>query len=155
MSATITLTMTNGPLSGKRFVFPKPTLCTIGRSADCEVRIPDVPGFEDISRHHCLLDIEPPSVCVSDTGSLNGTFVNGLNIGKRAARRAPDFFPLLNTAEHPLKDGDEIRVGHLVFRVGVDGSTLTPSAASDMPENRRIEAEAAREWGLCGAFPSC
>jgi pSer/pThr/pTyr-binding forkhead associated (FHA) protein len=119
MSATITLTVANGPLQGKCFVFREPALCTIGRSSDCEVHIPCAPEYQDISRHHCLLDIDPPSVRVSDFGSLNGTFLNGVNIGMRDRSRPMSVQPAFDAPPHEVKSGDEIRVGHLLFRVSV------------------------------------
>jgi serine/threonine-protein kinase len=144
MSAAITLTMTNGPLTGKCFVFREPTFCTIGRSSDCEVRVPDVPGYQDISRYHCLLDIVPPEIRVSDFGSLNGTFVNGVNIGKRNKRRPPGLFHLLDAPELRLKNGDQIRVGHLVFQVAVDHGVLGPDCGNDVPEDQGTEKEEAQ-----------
>ncbi|MCG0283697.1 FHA domain-containing protein [Streptomyces sp. PSAA01] len=54
-----------------------------------------------------------------DFGSLNGTYVNGEEIGQRRRgltleEAAADSYP-----EHDLKDGDRIRLGDTVFRVHI------------------------------------
>lgn len=71
----------------------------IGRSPDCHVTIED----PLISRRHARLAIHEEHVTVTDLGSRNGVRVNG---------RVVD-------AEHPLNDGDRIRLGtqELLFSV--------------------------------------
>jgi serine/threonine-protein kinase len=118
MTPTVTLTAANGTLKGKEFVFAGPLIGFIGRAKDCEVQLPDESEYMLVSRHHCLLDIEPPEISVSDFGSLNGTFVNGVRIN-------PDRKP--NDVAVPLEDGDELRVGQTVFRVSV----VTPAFCVD------------------------
>jgi len=46
---------------------------TIGRSADCEVKL----KAGDVSKQHCRLVVRPGRVIVEDLDSANGTFVNG------------------------------------------------------------------------------
>jgi len=119
MSAKVILTVTHGSLKGKTFVFPEATRCTIGRSGDCELSLLHEPGNADVSRRHCVLEIDPPLVRVRDLGSLNGTYVNGEKIGQR-----PPFLPA-EDARHeglearPLRPGDLLQVGRVVFFVGV------------------------------------
>ncbi len=55
-------------------VLPRVGRITIGRSAECEVRIDDA----SISRNHATLLIEP--LCIVDNGSANGTWVDGQRI---------------------------------------------------------------------------
>ena len=118
MDSNVTLIVTRGPLAGRKFVFAEPTQCSIGRSRDCTINLPQEAEHLDISRRHCLLEIDPPALRVQDLGSLNGTFVNGKKIGQRGRSDATwnD-----ETGEHPvvaLIDGDEIRLGeHTAFRV--------------------------------------
>jgi pSer/pThr/pTyr-binding forkhead associated (FHA) protein len=119
MAAKITLTVEQDPFLEPEFIFTKPTRCVIGRADDCAIRVPTDIGHVDISRHHCLLDINPPGVRIRDLGSRNGTFVNGEKIGQRPARPLPETTDLNLPGERVLGEGDEIRVGHVVFRVGV------------------------------------
>jgi pSer/pThr/pTyr-binding forkhead associated (FHA) protein len=90
----------------------------MGRARDCRIHLPPEAEHLDISRHHCLLEIDPPALCVRDLGSLNGTFVNGEIIGQRAR---PQSACDEHTSERPmvaLVDGDEIRLGeYTAFRV--------------------------------------
>jgi len=117
MDAKLKLRVIEGEFSGKTYVFNEGTVCTVGRSEDCLLRLPNNPLYQDVSRYHCVLEITPPAVCVRDLGSRNGTFVNGTLIGQR--RRDEDA-TALNTQEMPayvLHDGDELRVGGTVFQV--------------------------------------
>jgi hypothetical protein len=119
MSATVTLKVVHGPLCGAEFAYRLPTLCTMGRSSDCSLRMPNDFPNRSVSRHHCLLEIDPPLVRVCDLDSMNGTFINGELIGKRESPdRPPEGRPPL-MPDRALADGDELRVGENVFRVSV------------------------------------
>jgi pSer/pThr/pTyr-binding forkhead associated (FHA) protein len=106
-----------GPFEG-RFVFSQPTRCLVGRSDDCDVRIPEGVGFHDISRRHCVLRIIPPEVRIRDLGSRNGTFVNETKIGQRKST-GPDSDGAAPFPEWIVRDGDEIRIGQVVLSVQV------------------------------------
>lgn len=71
----------------------------IGRSSECHITIED----PLISRKHARVRIADGQAFISDMGSRNGVRVNGR----------------LTKGEHPLKDGDRIRIGtqELVFAV--------------------------------------
>jgi serine/threonine-protein kinase len=88
MDPNVTLLFTRGPLTGRTFVFTEPTTCSIGRSRDCTICLPQVAEHLDVSRHHCVLEIVPPTLRVRDLGSLNGTFVNGKKIGQGVTSQA-------------------------------------------------------------------
>src|SRR5437870_4337936 len=88
MLPKIILIVTEGKLVGQQFVFDERTSCILGRAADCSPRLPNDDDHITISRHHCLLDINPPDIRVRDFGSLNGTYVNGEKIGQRKADKA-------------------------------------------------------------------
>jgi pSer/pThr/pTyr-binding forkhead associated (FHA) protein len=115
MSARVTFKATEGPLSGESFAFTGRAQCVVGRSPDCAVRL----SGEDptVSRHHCLLEVDAPAAWVQDLGSLNGTFVNGEDIGHRT-RRTP--VPARAAPPHAVGNGDEVRVGNSVFTVAVE-----------------------------------
>ncbi|MBV9125107.1 MAG: FHA domain-containing protein, partial [Planctomycetes bacterium] len=83
MPAKVILQVTKGKLQGQEFVFDERTTCILGRADDCNPRLPNDIHHAAISRHHCLLDINPPDIRVRDFGSRNGTFVNGSKIGQR------------------------------------------------------------------------
>jgi len=119
MPASVTLRVKNGKLAGKTYVFDEPRKCLIGRSRECAIRLPDEREFITASRHHCLLDIDPPAIRVRDSGSRNGTYINGMQIGRPASwplspeRRSRPCF------DYYLSKGDELRVGETVFEVAV------------------------------------
>jgi hypothetical protein len=81
--------------------FAGPARCLVGRADSCGLRLSDLRDPPQVSRQHCELIIDPPSVLVRDLGSQNGTFLNGRMIGSRAAP-SPEALPLF--------DGDAIGV---------------------------------------------
>jgi len=62
MREKVILTATAGRLAGRTFVFGERTTCIIGRGKDCGLRIPGDGQRRLVSRHHCMLDINPPEV---------------------------------------------------------------------------------------------
>ncbi len=68
----------------------------VGRHPDCDIQI-DLPK---ISRRHCCLALANDRVLIRDLGSRNGVRVNGLVVD-----------------EARLNTGDEVAIGHLIYRV--------------------------------------
>jgi hypothetical protein len=141
MPAKITLKVTQGSLNGKEFVFDENSSCVLGRANDCEPQLPEDEAHKTVSRHHCLLDINPPDICVRDFGSLNGTYVNGKKIGQRKEGMSPEEGAKLNFPEHDLKNGDEIKVGDTVFRVEVFVPARCAECSVEINEDKKAEAE--------------
>jgi eukaryotic-like serine/threonine-protein kinase len=119
MAAKVKLTVEKGRLRGEEFVFDAPARWLVGRGEDCSPRLPNDLECRLISRHHCLLEIDPPAVRVFDLGSRNGTFVNGRLIGRRPKCYEPEGPAPLPGSECVLADGDELDIGPIVFRVSV------------------------------------
>ena len=96
----VTLTVTAGPHAGREFAFDRHDTFLVGRAKDAHLQL----SFDDpyFSRRHFLVEVNPPRVRVYDLNSRNGVAVNGQKV---------------RTAD--LNDGDELRAGHTVFRVGV------------------------------------
>jgi hypothetical protein len=86
---------------------------TIGRRADCGVRIPSAL----VSRRHCELVQAGGRLMVKDLGSSNGTFVNGSKV-----------------REKELRSGDTLGVGPLTFIVQLDGAAVSPSDTARPPK---------------------
>ncbi len=149
MPPKITLAVTQGKLTGKQFVFDERTSCIIGRARDCEPKLPNDQDHRSISRHHCLLDINPPDLRIRDFGSLNGTWVNGKKIGQRkqgqsVAAAAQETFP-----EHDLKHGDEIKLAGTVFRVGIQLHVVCGTCAAELPEDQQAAAPGVHRCASC------
>lgn len=92
------LVVIRGANSGSRFAV-EPGVTTIGRHPDSTVFLDDV----TVSRRHAEVRSANDRWVVSDVGSLNGTYVNGLRID-----------------EHELAEADQLQVGkyRLVFAFG-------------------------------------
>ena len=95
----INLRVLAGPYKGRIFTFTQHDTFLIGRTSDAHLCLPDDRFF---SRHHCLLEIDPPRCFLRDLGSTNGTFVNGQRV-----------------SETFLKHGDQIQGGASVLLVEV------------------------------------
>jgi pSer/pThr/pTyr-binding forkhead associated (FHA) protein len=126
MTARIILSVTEGNLDKRDYVFEKSARCVVGRADDCAIQLPTEHGHWDVSRHHCAIEIDLPAIRVRDLGSRNGTFVNGEKIGQRSPLQPPDEADSGAFAAQELEDGDEVRVGHAILRIG-------KVAKSDMP----------------------
>jgi pSer/pThr/pTyr-binding forkhead associated (FHA) protein len=129
---TITLTVTRGSLPQQEYAFEESIRCVIGRAQDCAIQVPRDREHAGVSRHHCLLDIDPPKARVRDLGSRNGTFVNGDKIGQRPSELQPDEVDHSSCPTRELKNGDEIRVDGIVFQVGFVAEEASESASSPL-----------------------
>ena len=115
MSAQIIVKVMSGESEGLEFELADPVVWTIGRNHDCSLRLSD----PEISRRHCLLDIDPPCVRVRDLGSLNGTYLNDVLIGKRAEDSAAPPDEARPKQVFEVQSGDEIGLGGTVLRVEI------------------------------------
>jgi pSer/pThr/pTyr-binding forkhead associated (FHA) protein len=119
MSGTVTVVVKLGKPYAKRFVFRGPATCVVGRGDDCDLQVGGIGTNRLLSRHHCLLDIDPPHVRVRDLGSLNGTFVNGKKIGQRRSSETVEEAAKMEQPECPLTDGDEVWIGTTVLGIEI------------------------------------
>ncbi len=73
----------------------------LGRRHDCDLRIP----LPTVSRRHCEIQQNGQSLKIHDLGSTGGTFVNDKPVN----------------GESPVKAGDYIRIGPLIFVCRIEG----------------------------------
>jgi hypothetical protein len=126
MTSSVTIT----PRDGAAYVATGRSTCLIGRGSACDIR----PAGPQVSRHHCLLDVNPPRVRIRDLGSRNGTYVNGER--------------LQDSSERDLVDGDEIWCGGAVLHVSIAGTAAdeaTVGAVDGPPDDGRDSAAAVRK----------
>jgi hypothetical protein len=71
------LVVRKGPEVGERFYIDRARL-TIGRDPACDIFLNDI----TVSRAHAVLEVSEGEVVVSDGGSLNGTYVNGVSVDR-------------------------------------------------------------------------
>lgn len=151
MAATVTLTVTEGGLRGRTFVYAERTTCILGRADGCEPQLPSDDHHRTVSRHHCLLDINPPDVRVRDFGSLNGTYLNGAKIGQRDIGQTPEEAAAIVFPEHDLSDGDEIKLGDTVLKVSIVSSKRCVGCGLEIPDRERVLAGADIDSTRCEA----
>ena len=96
------LVVRRGALEGMQFPLMAGELVSIGRSSDSKIFLDDV----TVSRKHASVTLTGPDWVLSDSGSLNGTYVNKNRV-----------------ASTPLVNGDEIQIGKFRFVF-----VLTPTA---------------------------
>ncbi len=86
---------------------------TIGREG-CDITV----GDPDVSRRHAEIQVSSGEILISDLGSTNGTFVNGERI------------------EQPrgLRDGDEVRIGAVVWRLRAPAGATRIAGTMDAAE---------------------
>ena len=126
MAARVTLKATAGPLAGRVFSYDRHDTFLFGRSPDCHAEL--AANDTTASRHHFLLEVNPPNARLRDLGSLNGTHVNGQKHGGRGRQESPEEAARRKLPEVDLHDGDHIRVGATVFEVAIEGRRSTAPA---------------------------
>src|SRR6266702_2740358 len=131
MPGRVTLLVTAGPIQGRRFEFTQHDTFLFGRSPDCHARLS--PRDTSASRHHFLLEVNPPAARLRDLGSLNGTHVNGNRHGGRARDETPEQAAQRVQTEVDLRDGDRIRVGATILTLAVVGPPTGPPPPSAFP----------------------
>jgi pSer/pThr/pTyr-binding forkhead associated (FHA) protein len=92
------LIVRKGPQPGEKFFLDRATL-TLGRDPESDIFLNDM----TVSRTHAVLNCSVSGVSVRDSGSLNGTYVNG---------------EVVDSAQ--LADGDILQVGtfQMIFFLG-------------------------------------
>lgn len=93
----IQLKVIEGPEKGKNFSFGEYDIFSVGRAKDVQFQLPHDPY---VSRHHLIIEINPPRCYLRDLGSTNGTKVNEIRVKEIA-----------------LKDGDRMEIGKTVLVV--------------------------------------
>jgi DNA-binding NtrC family response regulator len=75
-NAAFLFAVTEGPDTGLQFVLDpaKSPRVLVGQSPVCELRLTD----KSVSRRHAAIELVGTSVRITDTGSTNGTFINGV-----------------------------------------------------------------------------
>ena len=113
----ITLAVTAGPHEGRAFTFTGHDVFIVGRSKRAHFQLPSKDRY--FSRIHFIVEVNPPRCRLVDSGSRNGTYVNGQKVS------AAD-----------LKDGDEIKAGRTFLRVSIEGGPppeVPPAPAAASP----------------------
>ena len=115
----VQLLQVNGQRRGQSFMlqledaFGKPVKNIIGRSAKCDLSIPE---DDDISNRHCSMGAEEDgSYYIKDLDSTNGTFIQ--RGGQRVA--------VHKAAAFDIQDGDVMEIGKLLYRIIIT-KTLPP-----------------------------
>jgi len=131
MPGKVCLVVTAGPIRGQRFEFTQHDTFLFGRSADCHARLD--PTDAAASRHHFILEVNPPQASLRDLGSLNGTHVNGVRHGGRRIDETPEEGARRSAPDVALRDGDEIRVGETILRVTIEGPAVCAQCGRSIP----------------------
>ena len=137
MADRVTLKVSAGPLAGRVFSYDRHDTFLFGRSPDCHAQLAE--SDTTASRHHFLLEVNPPHARLRDLGSLNGTHVNGQKHGGRGRQESPEEASRRRLPEVDLRDGDQIRVGATVFEVAIEGHRST--APADVPGDEEAGLE--------------
>ena len=128
MSAKVQLKISRGKDAGKIFAFTEHDTFVFGRMDDCHACIPD---DTQVSRHHFLLEVNPPQACLRDLGSLNGTWVNKTKCGGRKEGETPEEGAKWKYPEVLLKHEDRIRVGETEMEVLIEQPKEMPRHRAD------------------------
>jgi hypothetical protein len=123
VSAKVQIKISKGKDAGKLFAFTEHDTFVFGRMDDCHACIPD---DTQVSRHHFILEVNPPAACLRDLGSLNGTWINGKEFGARKKGETPEQGAKRRYPEVTLKHGDRIKVGLTELEVSIEQPKEAP-----------------------------
>lgn len=119
------LTIANGPNTGQSF--PLGDRVRLGREVGNDIRLAD----RRVSRHHAVLERIGHGYLITDQGSSNGTYVNGVRISQPTA----------------LYSGDTITIGYTQFTVlgeiqpppiGTGESIVCPACGARVKPGRKF-----------------
>lgn len=128
--AAFVFTVTAGPSAGATFVLDatKPTRVLVGQGPSCDLRLVD----RKVSRRHAAIELAGSAVRLTDEGSTNGTWVNGVSIMEA----------LLHGGEQVGLGDDVIHVQRIVDRPVSPGATSFGAVLGASREMQRL-------YGLC------
>ena len=134
MPGKVKLEIIEGPMLGKQFVFGEHDTFLFGRMPECGVCLP----YDDmVSRHHFIIEVNPPDARIRDLGSLNGTYVNGAKYGSRRKGETPEEGAKRMYPEVDLKDEDKIEVGQTVLKVSIEVPAVCCDCGKTIPGKDR------------------
>jgi hypothetical protein len=138
MASRLTLEVTGGIHSGKRFTFAdrKDVNVIVGRATNCDISIP---GDIQLSRQHFMLKIRSDGMRICDLVSRNGTYVNGTRYGGLKYADASGTEVQDRCPQISLQDGDEIQAGGTRFRVRIAFYELCKECGTEIPESGGAE----------------
>jgi len=90
-------------------------MLVFGRAPGCSVVI----QAATVSRHHFILEANPPDARIRDLGSRNGTFVNGVKYGGRPDGETPEDAKDRLYPQVDLANGDQVSVGEVSIAVSI------------------------------------
>jgi pSer/pThr/pTyr-binding forkhead associated (FHA) protein len=97
---------------------------TLGRSADCDIRIP----VDSCSRKHCEFRRQDDALVLKDLNSANGTYLNNERV-----------------TESQVSAGDQVTVGPVSMIVQIDGEPAEPTPAANFSESTQELMPASEE----------
>lgn len=133
MPDKLILTITAGPHTSKTLTFEEHDTLLLGRASDCQICLP---ADQQVSRHHFLLEVNPPEARLRDLGSRNGTYVNGQKYGGRERHETPEEGARREYPQVDLHHADEIKVGQTSLQMQVEAM---PQAAPVQAARRGAE----------------
>jgi hypothetical protein len=113
------LVVISGPAKGATY-FLKDGQNVIGRASDCDIILDDA----KVSKRHCIINFSQGKAEVSDTGSSNGTFLNGVLVKKKR-----------------LQVNDKLSLGPFVLEVIAGSAVKALEQESGFPELGNASAE--------------
>jgi eukaryotic-like serine/threonine-protein kinase len=131
MQNRVRLEIIDGPLKGRKFEFAEHDTFIFGRAPDCHVRLPN---DTLVSRHHFILEVNPPLARLRDLGSLNATHVNNRKCGGRNKGETPEEGAKRKYPEVDLNHGDRIRVGDTIMAVTIEHAKVQPDESAQVRE---------------------
>jgi pSer/pThr/pTyr-binding forkhead associated (FHA) protein/tRNA A-37 threonylcarbamoyl transferase component Bud32 len=132
MGGKIVFDVEKGTFGKKSYEYEGKQILVIGRASDCAI----VAMEPTVSRYHCIIDIADSSVMVRDFGSLNGTFISGIEIGRRLDGHKAKDASFASGTVISMKDSDVLGLGKdcslRLRKIGGDEKELDNEAGGEI-----------------------
>ncbi len=133
MPDKIKIRVVSGQEKGKEFVFEDHDSLIFGRSPDCHICLSD---DNTVSRHHFILEVNPPDARIRDMGSLHGTYVNNKKYGGRERYETPEQAKNRDYPQVDLADGDEIKIGNMKLEYSLELVEACIACGIELPKDQ-------------------
>lgn len=135
----------NGPLAGQIVPLTKESTL-LGRAPGCDVKIPS----PNVSKEHTRIELFDDKLIVTDAGSRNGTFINGVKVRSSKARngdkiglhdifievqKVPDSWAARFQSPYPQYGMPMPYYGNAAYQMNPDAMAQMPPDGGEVPSN--------------------
>lgn len=146
VQTSLKLAVMSGPAAGQSYTLK--TITTLGRESDCDIQVKDI----KVSRKHAQITKIQEGYQLTDLGSTNGTYVNGIAISAPVMLKDNDIITLGETRLSLVSVSENAGPGVSEATVYASGGDLPLAGVELPPAEAKPEGPKLRNNGKTGPF---